>query len=109
MVRNHSLSRAISDASWSELRRQLEYKAAWYGREVIAIDRWYPSSKTCSACGAIVEKLPLNVREWTCRCGATHDRDVNAAKVILAAGLGGGVCLWRRSETSSLLGRGGIR
>jgi len=92
MVRNHSLARVISDAAWSELRRQLEYKAAWYGREVIAIDRWYPSSKTCSACGAIVEKLPLNVREWTCRCGATHDRDVNAAKVILAAGLAVSAC-----------------
>lgn len=87
MVRNHSLARSISDASWSELRRQLEYKADWYGRTVIAIDRFYPSSKTCSTCGAIVEKLPLNIREWTCRCGATHDRDVNAAINIRAAGL----------------------
>lgn len=92
MVKNHSLARAIHDASWSELRRQLEYKADWYGRQVIAIDRWYPSSKTCSACGAIVEKLPLDVREWTCRCGATHDRDVNAAKVIKAAGLAVSAC-----------------
>lgn len=92
MLRNHSLARSISDASWSELRRQLEYKADWYGRTVIAIDRWYPSSKTCSACGAIVEKLPLNVREWTCRCGAHHDRDVNAAKNILAAGLAVSAC-----------------
>jgi putative transposase len=87
MVRNHKLARAISDASWSELRRQLEYKADWYGREVIAIDRFYPSSKTCSACGAIIEKLPLNIRSWTCRCGTHHDRDVNAARNILAAGL----------------------
>ncbi|GEL20396.1 RNA-guided endonuclease InsQ/TnpB family protein [Pseudonocardia asaccharolytica] len=87
LVRNHSLARAISDASWAELRRMLEYKAAWYGRQVVAIDRFYPSSRTCSACGAIVEKLPLNVREWTCPCGAVHDRDVNAAKVIRAAGL----------------------
>jgi putative transposase len=92
MVRNHSLARAISDAAWSELRRQLEYKADWYGRTVIAIDRFYPSSKTCSACGAIVEKLPLNVREWVCRCGACHDRDVNAAKVIRAAGLAVQAC-----------------
>jgi putative transposase len=92
MVKNHSLARAISDASWLELRRQLEYKAEWYGREVIAIDRWYPSSKTCSACGAIVEKLPLNIREWTCRCGAHHDRDVNAAKNIHAAGLAVAAC-----------------
>lgn len=89
MVRNHSLARSISDASWSELRRQLEYKAAWYGRTVVAIDRWYPSSKTCSACGAIIEKLPLNIREWTCRCGAHHDRDVNAAKNIRTVGLAG--------------------
>ena len=92
MVRNHNLARAISDASWSELRRQLEYKADWYGRTVIAIDRFYPSSKTCSACGAIVEKLPLNVRSWTCRCGSVHDRDVNAEKVILAAGLAVAAC-----------------
>lgn len=92
MVRNHSLARAISDASWSELRRQLEYKAEWYGRTVVAIDRWYPSSKTCSACGRIVEKLPLTVREWACPCGAAHDRDVNAAKVILAAGLAVAAC-----------------
>nr|WP_235826306.1 transposase [Candidatus Frankia alpina] len=92
MVRNHSLARSISDAAWSEMRIMLEYKAGWYGRDVIAIDRWYPSSKTCSACGAIVEKLPLNVREWTCRCGAHHDRDVNAAKNILAAGLAVAAC-----------------
>jgi len=87
MVRNHSLARAISDASWSELRRMLEYKADWYGRTVIAVDRWYPSSKTCSVCGAIAASMPLNIREWTCPCGAAHDRDVNAAQVIRAAGL----------------------
>lgn len=87
MLGNHSLARAISDAAWAELRRQLEYKATWYGRTVVAIDRFYPSSKTCSACGAITETLPLNIREWTCRCGTTHDRDHNAAKVIHAAGL----------------------
>lgn len=87
MVKNHCLARAISDASWSELRRQLEYKAEWYGRTVVAVDRWYPSSKTCSACGRVVAKLPLNVREWTCVCGTLHDRDVNAAKNIRALGL----------------------
>ena len=93
MVRNHALARAISDASWSELRRQLEYKADWYGRAVIAIDRFYPSSKTCSACGAIAARIPLNVRKGECAtCGIPHDRDVNAAKVILAAGLAVAAC-----------------
>ncbi|SNQ45659.1 transposase (fragment) [Frankia canadensis] len=70
----------------------LEYKAGWYGREVIAVDRWYPSSKTCSSCGALVASLPLNIREWACRCGTVHDRDVNAAKNILAAGLAVSAC-----------------
>ena len=93
MVRNHTLARAISDASWAELRRQMEYKADWYGRTVIAVDRWYPSSKTCSACGHLATKMPLNVREWTCAaCGVRHDRDVNAAKVLCAAGLAVQAC-----------------
>ncbi|MBB6351571.1 putative transposase [Nonomuraea muscovyensis] len=87
MVKNHSLARAISDASWGELRSMLEYKAQWYGRTLVAVDRWFPSSKLCSACGALREKMPLNVREWECPCGAVHDRDVNAAKNVLAAGL----------------------
>lgn len=88
MVRNHSLARAISDASWSELRRMLEYKADWYRRTVVAIDRFYPSSKTCSACGHLAAAMPLAVREWECeRCGTRHDRDINAAKNIRAAGL----------------------
>ncbi|MCS7480698.1 RNA-guided endonuclease InsQ/TnpB family protein [Umezawaea endophytica] len=87
MVRNHSLARAISDASWSRFRSLLTYKAAWYGRTVIAVDRWYPSSKTCSRCGHLLDTLPLGVREWTCPgCGVVHDRDVNAARNILAAG-----------------------
>ncbi|MEV0237086.1 RNA-guided endonuclease TnpB family protein [Nonomuraea sp. NPDC050786] len=87
MVKNRSLARAISDASWRELRGMLEYKAAWYGRELVAVDRWFPSSRLCSACGVLRDKMPLNVREWTCACGAVHDRDVNAAKNVLAAGL----------------------
>ncbi|RVX37939.1 putative transposase [Nonomuraea polychroma] len=87
MVKNGSLARAISDASWRELRSMLEYKTAWYGRELIVIDRWFPSSKLCSACGALHEKMPLGVRAWQCACGAVHDRDVNAANNILAAGL----------------------
>ncbi|WP_217129063.1 RNA-guided endonuclease TnpB family protein [Streptomyces sp. AC558_RSS880] len=92
MVKNGSLARAISDAAWSEFRSMLEYKARWYGREVIAIDRWFPSSKLCSVCGSLRDKMPLNVREWTCDCGTTHDRDVNAAKNILAVGLTASVC-----------------
>jgi len=93
MVRNHTLARAISDAAWAELRRQLEYKADWYGRTVIAVDRFHPSSKTCSACGVITAKMPLNIREWTCAaCGVRHDRDVNAAKVIRAEGLSVQAC-----------------
>ena len=91
--RNHTLARAISDAAWAELRRQLEYKADWYGRTVIAVDRFCPSSKTCSACGVITAKMPLNIREWTCAaCGVVHDRDVNAAKVLCAAGLAVQAC-----------------
>jgi putative transposase len=87
MVRNHTLAKAISDASWGELVRQLEYKAAWYGRRLVKIDRWYPSSKRCSGCGQIVDSLPLDVRRWTCpACGVMHERDVNAAKNILAVG-----------------------
>ncbi|WP_433228063.1 RNA-guided endonuclease InsQ/TnpB family protein [Actinomadura formosensis] len=92
MVANHSLARAISDAAWRDLRTMLEYKADWYGRELVVIDRWFPSSKTCSECGAITEAMPLSVREWECGCGARHDRDVNAAKNILAAGLAVAAC-----------------
>jgi putative transposase len=88
MARNHALARAISDAAWSDLRSMLEYKARWYGRELLAVDRWCPSSKTCSACGHLVGRLPMNVRAWVCpRCAVVHDRDVNAARNILAAGL----------------------
>jgi len=88
MQKNRCLSKSISDAGWSEFVRQLEYKASWYGRELIGIDKWYPSSKRCSDCGYTMAKMPLNVRQWTCpECGATHDRDVNAARNVLAAGL----------------------
>jgi len=93
MMKNHSLARAISDASWSELMRQLSYKAEWYGRKLVKVDRFFPSSKTCSACGHMLNKLPLQVRSWECpSCGATHDRDHNAARNILAAGLAVEVC-----------------
>ncbi|SIN37687.1 putative transposase [Micromonospora cremea] len=77
MLRNHNLARAISDAAWSELRGMLEYKAQWYGRAAVAVDRWFPSSKTCSTCRRINPTMPLRVRSWTCpACGADHDRDV---------------------------------
>jgi putative transposase len=85
LVRNRRLAQAISDASWSELIRQLEYKAAWYGRTLVKIDKWYPSSKRCCDCGHVFDSLPLSVRQWTCpACGVLHDRDVNAAKNVLA-------------------------
>jgi putative transposase len=97
MVRNHHLARAITDVGWSDLRAMLEYKCDWYGRNLVVIDRWYPSSKTCSACGHLLASLPLNTREWNCpSCGTRHDRDINAAVNLRAAGLavlacGGGV------------------
>lgn len=88
MVRNRHLSKSISDAGWSEFVRQLTYKANWYGRNLVGIDKWYPSSKRCSECGFVLTKIPLSVRKWVCPgCGANHDRDVNAARNILAAGL----------------------
>jgi putative transposase len=87
LVKNRSLARAISDASWRQLRFMLEYKARWYGRTLVTVDRWFPSSKLCSACGVLQGKMPLHVREWECACGAVHDRDVNAARNVLAAGL----------------------
>ena len=87
MVKNHSLARSLHDASIGSAIRMIEEKAERYGKNVVKIDRWFPSSKTCSDCGHIVEQLPLNVREWTCpECGTTHDRDANAAANILAVG-----------------------
>lgn len=92
LLKNGKLARAISDAAWTELRSILEYKCAWYGRELVVIDRWFPSSKLCGACGTVAARMPLNVREWTCDCGVVHDRDVNAAKNILTAGLAASAC-----------------
>lgn len=93
MLQNHSLARGISDTAWRDLRSMLEYKCDWYGRDLVVIDRWYPSSKTCSTCECLATSMPLNVREWDCaHCGTRHDRDVNAAKNILAAGLAVTAC-----------------
>ncbi|WP_218911611.1 RNA-guided endonuclease InsQ/TnpB family protein [Streptosporangium sandarakinum] len=80
------LARSVHDAGWSAFTAMLEYKAARYRRTFARIDRWFPSSKLCSACGAIAETMPLSIRSWTCPCGVAHDRDVNAAINILAAG-----------------------
>jgi putative transposase len=92
-AQNHKLAQAIADASWAELVRQLEYKCQWYGRTLVKIDRWFPSSKRCGHCGHVVDKLSLDVREWVCpECGTHHDRDINAAQNILAAGLAVIVC-----------------
>jgi len=87
MMKNSKLSKAIADASWGQLLGFLKYKAEWYGRELIEIDRWFPSSKRCSSCGYTLDNLPLSVRSWTCpECRTLHDRDVNAACNILAVG-----------------------
>jgi len=88
MVKNHRLAKAISDVGWSELVRQLEYKAEWYGRTLVKIDKFYPSSKRCFDCGHILDSLTLDIRHWVCpECGVEHERDINAAKNIVAAGL----------------------
>jgi putative transposase len=88
MIRNHKLAYSIQDSGWSSFVSMLEYKASWYGKEVIKVDRFYPSSKSCSNCDYIIDKLPLNVRSWKCpKCNELHDRDINAAKNILRQGL----------------------
>ena len=94
MVRNHKLARSISDAAWGEFFRQLEYKCNWYGKKLVKVDRFFPSSKRCYHCGFVIEKLPLSVRSWDCPSCKTKgiDRDINAGKNILAAGQAVIVC-----------------
>jgi len=88
MLGNHCLAQSIADVSWGEIKRQLRYKCPWYGRELVEISPWEPTSKTCSVCGEKRAKIPLSVRAWVCDgCGTWHDRDVNAALNVLAAGL----------------------
>lgn len=88
MIRNRKLAKAIVDASWSKFVNMIEYKAEWYGRTVVKISPWYPSSQICSSCGILSGKKPLNIREWTCqKCGVKHDRDINASINIHTAGL----------------------
>ncbi len=103
MVKNHHLAGAIHDVGMGELRRQIEYKADWNGRTVVVVDRWFPSSKTCSDCGSYQPQMPLSVREWTCPdCGTRHDRDVNAAQNIRSFATGGEPGLARGGSTNVL-------
>ena len=103
LVQNHHLARALSDASIGTAISMIEVKAEAAGVSVVTIDRWFPSSKQCSACGYLLDRLSLSVRHWTCPpCGTTHDRDINAARNILAVGQtvsarGGGVSAVRTS------------
>ena len=88
MMKNHHLAQAISDVSWHEFKRQLEYKCKWKGRQLVIIDRFFPSSKTCNHCGYINQELTLDVRQWNCpQCSCKLDRDLNASKNILQQGL----------------------
>ena len=88
MLRNHKLAKSISDVSWFSFVSKLQYKAEWYGREIIKVDKWFPSSQLCSKCGHKDGKKSLEIREWTCPvCHAHNDRDINASKNILAEGL----------------------
>jgi putative transposase len=87
MVKNHHLAKSISDSGWSIFVRYLEYKAQWYSKKLVKVDRFYPSTKTCSHCGYINNNLTLSDREWTCPiCGTHHDRDINASRNLYLVG-----------------------
>jgi len=88
MIKHPQLARHIADAGWGEFRRQLAYKCRWYGRTLVVVDRWFPSSKGCGKCGHVLDELRLDQRQWTCpSCGTVHDRDVNAAQRLLVAAM----------------------
>jgi len=110
MTKNHHLARAINDVGMAEIRRQLEYKAKWYGRQVIIIDRFAPTTKVCSECGHLMDAIALSIRTWTCpSCGAIHDRDTNAARNILALATGGRPeCNARGGRTTPSAGGDGV-
>lgn len=101
MVRNRSLAKVISDANFYEFKRQIGYKLAWEDGSMILVNRWFPSSKTCSVCGRVNQGLSLADREWTCECGVTHDRDENAAMNILMEAR-------RMTDGSAVTARGGL-
>ena len=108
MIKNHKLSKHIADVSWGNFVTLLQYKCNWYGKELVKVNRFYPSSKTCGDCGWINQDLKLSDREWTCKsCGIVHDRDVNASKNILKEGLkiyGKGLAITKVEDKSDYLG-----
>ena len=111
MIKNRKLARSIADSSWGTFLRVLSYKSKWHGKNVLTIGRFVASSKTCHVCGHKREKMPLDIREWDCVCGLSHDRDVNAAKVIkkqaIADALGQSACI-KSSSTAIPVSAGAV-
>ena len=111
MIKNRKLARSIADSSWGTFLRVLSYKSKWHGKNVLTIGRFVASSKTCHVCGHKQEKMPLSIREWDCVCGLSHDRDINAAKVIkkqaIADALGRSVCI-KSSSTAKPVSAGAV-